>query len=297
LNSTAFLILFISVCLFLALSVTIVLLFDRPRIWDHLARSLVQIAIAIATVVVAISLFQKQLAERDEQNVVQQNQLVSAYLRSAILQQLANYKKKSPVMLEERLSKCDVAIAPCEQNPERQYFSMQSRLENFDSFPSLHYFSIVIDRNEIWRLMRSSPLVVEEILTRLSSYVDSYEAGATTIRLDMGVIQRKYRDSKAKYDGYLPANLMEDYLEEIAITQAKDVNVSILFVCRMSNLMVQLKEQRPLNSPGDSTDQSLSCPPYTDDFNRFFAATKAPRRTGLPAEWSGDARLKALRKR
>src|ERR1700676_4334549 len=99
---------------------------DRPRLWDHFAWTIVQSAIAAATVTGAIIIFETQLAERDAQTLQQQKWVASSFIRTNILQLVA--RSKQAALMGARSPECD-PDKPCKMTPEQIVSAMRQDID------------------------------------------------------------------------------------------------------------------------------------------------------------------------
>jgi len=274
---------FLILALFL-LSVFLLWKFDRSRLWDHFARTLVQVAVATATVAVAITIFEKQLSERDAQTLQQQRWVISSYLRSKIMEATADYRKKS-TLIESRLYECDDSIQDCTVYPERIVYGLREKLAGYEQSPSQLDFSINTNRNDVWQILRSSPLIKEDIFNKLLALLDQYDRDWSLAHVSIVFTLADYRREKQSYEqGLVPAGSLQSYDTKFEELQAREVEAALKAICKMSDLINELNggQSRPAQA---ITDNSEICPPFSDAFARFFDALKAPPSQRLPPEW------------
>jgi hypothetical protein len=261
---------------------------DRPRLWDHFARTLVQSAIAVATVTGALYIFEKQLAERDGQTLQQQKWVASSFLRTNILQLVA--RSKQAALMGARSSECD-PDKPCKLNPEQVVSVMRQDLDGIteQSLTDLH-FALPIDRREYWQMIRSAgPLIPDAFFDKLMEGVDDYAVG---IELEHNLLKQAidaYNGSKDKQaSGLLPPRLLEYHylkVEKLQLTEAEIVNT---FVCYLADRVNELRGQ-PFQTTEFGRLQSVpSCPPYSESFQKAAELLKLPDKSRLPAEYQID---------
>jgi hypothetical protein len=231
---------------------------------------MVQAAIAIATVLVAIAIFQKQLAEHDGQNLQQQQLAVVAQMRFNILQ-LANRTKlvqdfSPPFWCEVSTRICDNTRAHEQAKvAEKVREHLEGLVADNSRITRLH-FALPVDQNEYWQLVRANPLISEKFFEGYLENLDSYAAAVTSDHESMLEILDEYKKQKTKYDADpVPIELLLFYTAEIAKLQVSEGNSVTAFVCYLLDRIKELRS-KPHKALGFDAEENTFCPPHSDTF-------------------------------
>jgi hypothetical protein len=259
----------IIVILFFGLSFYLIWRFDPGRIWDHFARSLVQGALAISTVLVAIVIFQQQLEQHDAQNLQQQQLAVAAQMRSSILQ-LANRAKL--VDAYDPPFWCDVSTRVCRSYAIFGEHEIAARVrEHLDGLVDDNsrlvrfHFALPVDQGEYWQLVRANPLVSEKFFEGYLENLDNYSSDVKADHESMLEILNEYKKEKTNHDADLvPRETLLSYAAELARLQVSEGHSVTAFVCYLLDRTKEL-QSKPHKALGFDKENTL-CPPHSETF-------------------------------
>ncbi|MBR1208756.1 MULTISPECIES: hypothetical protein [unclassified Bradyrhizobium] len=267
----------LTILLLLGTSVAVIAFKDPNKLWDHLARSLVQMGIAIASVFVAIELFQTQLQERDTQALQQQKLVVISFLQSKLLEvELAYRSKYDQFLLNADFIRCDKALKGCDFDRDRniesrEQLQLSRDLKNSDYSPPLKQM-------EVWTLMRSAPLIDQSYFKQLASAFGVAESSAAVMQRKLFEIEHPKPPPKSEFARAMASWLGgfdADYAM-LALAQAEEIQSTLRAVCVMSQVMTNLDV-----APRAVDDRSISCPPHSDAYWNFLASLEASSRRQL----------------
>jgi hypothetical protein len=211
------------------------------RIWDHTARSLVQLSVAAVTVAVAFALYEKQLAEQDQRLARQQSRAASAILRS-LIDTLREPLELTPALFNRAIQ------FPCERINEcndvyRLVYDLQK--QTFDTMdregPGRFLAAQSGYRDDVRALLRTSAALSEELSDSLISASGTYERWRSGYIEKQVEIVAKYQTMLPKHDGGLipTADLSALYLD-LARIQADSFRLSAIYICRLFDINDEL---------------------------------------------------------
>lgn len=280
------------VVLLLVASIGTIRIWDSPRTADHVARTLVQTAIAIATVTGAIILFEKQLGERDAQALQQQKWVASSFLRSNILQLVA--RSRQAALMSGRMAKCE-PDQPCKMTPEEIVLTLREDLDNLnDESQKDLYFALPIDRKEYWQMVRNAgPLIPDDFFDNLMESVEDYGTGIETAHALVKQAVTDYNREKENFlDNRLPPARLEFHYNRVSRLQWIEADIVTHFVCYLSDRANELRD-KPFKTKNFGTlDEVPTCSPYSDNLRKASSALKPPDKSRLPPEFLKDRKAK-----
>jgi hypothetical protein len=269
-----------AIIILLLLSFLVVWRFDSQRLADHFARSTVQAAIAISSVLVAVVLFKQQVQERDAQALSQQRLVLASYLQTHMRQLVSRSKKMAPSLISDRYQ-CDPSIQACDLGEEDVVLNQRSELDSgVKNRAKFLQFSLPLDQDEFWKVMRDSPLVDETFFDELFESMNTYDNDVAIAGFFMDDVLEEYEDEKTKYDKEMvPPKTVEAYLNKLAGLQVREAKSVAQYICYLSDRTNELRGRPHANVKFELSIDPRSCPPYTDHFERLFAAAKLPPRS------------------
>lgn len=265
----------------LGASILVILLLDRARIYDHIARSAVQLAIALATVFVAYTIYEAQVAQRKAEELEKERRIVLSFLRSTIFEiQSGFFSPQTTYLIRSPEVACHQDLAGCQQNNFQ-------RKPGANAFKNLLTPSALTDlnpittfnRGEVWQIMRLAPQIKESYFTQILEVMRKADSDASFFREDLKLLSTKASEFKS-YDD--EAASFE--FAKVVAHQSQAIAGMNLAICSLNNLHSDLsaKEEKKLyvtqkygpdNLSYDAA--ALSCAPYSDDFDHFKKAWKA----------------------
>ncbi|MGJ5180853.1 hypothetical protein ACQR16_22810 [Bradyrhizobium oligotrophicum] len=257
----------------LASSIAIIARNDPNKLWDHLARSLVQIGIAIATVSVAITLFEKQISERDLQSASQQKLLAASFLQAHIRQLIA--RSKFPVGMAFEYWDCPEKseCTPREADEE----SIKLKLDRAIESPDTLLYSKEIDKKDLWQLVRASPLLPDQFFDHLLENLDDFELDDDLAEAFISVVLQEYSAERSKSSEGVSSDAINKYVAQLVKLQAREARAVSQLICYLSDRVSELRKGTSSDLRFDVTPEIPLCPPHTDGFRTLFEATAKHR--------------------
>lgn len=239
--------------------------YDRNRFYDHLARTMTQTAIGVASVAMAVWLFTQQSQLQNGRQFSQQANVTAAVLRSVIVAVTLDTKGLLDLNNMAYFLDCD-KISQCDTDPRsRRTFDYQLRvLRNFlgrteDQRP---IFELADGYSEQVRdAMKTSyvlgPRVIENLLTTAQSYSNS-------IRRTRNLLNKQFLDVQVLLSHLeIPPREASDAFLKIAAIQAENVSDAAQFVCALDTIERLLTSTKSL----EGADQLADVPLGNNDFS------------------------------
>ncbi|WP_425989917.1 hypothetical protein [Afipia sp. DC4300-2b1] len=257
--------------LLLGVSGYVIWRFDPTRLYDHLARTMVQMAIAVATVFVAFTIFDKQLHQRNTEEQQREHLIVSSYLRSKILEAQTNYTSKGSPLIGAVDIKCDINLDSCVNDPAQldETASAMTRWVQPQHWDTIDQ-ALVADKAEVWQLMRSAPLVELKYFNRIIAAIEMLENEARPLRW---TLKRWQAAGSKELARARRADLIVDYVSLVQ-QQSRGILATVRTVCIFNDLLKQI-EKGVATSNYD--DKNASCSPESTPFDDFFQEWQSGR--------------------
>jgi hypothetical protein len=235
--TTALFIVVVAISLF-AISLFVVWRFDTARIYDHIARSLVQMAIAIATVFVAFAILDKQLEQRDREEKQKEQLIVSSFMHSKILEAQSIYiSKRADVLIKSTLIKCDRKMEACKvRDPKRRYEAAEELKRLIFRDPNALDLTLAVNRAEVWQLIRSAPLVDKSYFHGLLSVFDTLEERTSSFHR----VLRTWDKFRSEFET-IPIDTKIELYEQLVLAQSVAILSTLRAVCHIEDVLLVLE--------------------------------------------------------
>jgi hypothetical protein len=251
-------------------SIVVIRAYDRQKLWDHLARSLVQIGIATLTVLVAFLLFKAQLTEQDNRLRLQQARSAAATLRSIIV--TVGEVPKDATLLFTSVSSLDCAVqARCDAHDKDLNSTQKEELAFIYNNPQSLLLGHIKVRDEILQLIKGN-YVFADRLVDLSLYAsEQYERGFRDVSTKVDELRDKLRSAQNNApNGELSTQDMAILFEKFAREQARSAQIAVTLICRLNRIneiLLALKEpEAPNPTRYPPIEIGVTCPPYDESF-------------------------------
>jgi hypothetical protein len=254
----------------LAGSAWIIWRYDPPRIWDHFARTLVQAAIAMVSVLVAFVLFEQQFAQQDTRLKLQQARSTVATLRS-IMVSAAEQSRDIPLLY--------IFVTPSYCGPKTKcgddfdYNARKVQKEWLGGLVTNPQASIIVlkdVRAAVSELIKNNYNFSDRMIRLMFSAVERYEQGARDIATKFDELREQH--NQASMGGReLSPETIESLYGGFAYQQARSSQVVLTFICRLDKINKLLltstePETDEFSSRYSPIDIGTSCPPYGAPF-------------------------------
>lgn len=229
---------------------------DPLRRSDHKARTLVQMGVAIASISLALFLFQKQTEQQDGRLRRQQIDAASSVLRS-----LATSADEIAYRLPKlhTFDKCPICDQPDWFEQQAPYLDGLGRGDTV--IPRLKNTP-----NDLRLLLRDNPAFSEELFNFANASIRAYEMKSTDLTEEELTLSRAYREEQSKHDsGKIPGTVVSEYFTKLVTIQTSGAEAAITFICRVVTVMRRLNgidEGRLSRPPLVMVDNGIACPPY-----------------------------------
>jgi len=237
---------------------------DRGRLWDHLARSLVQIALAVGSVGVAFVLFEQQMALMDQRAVRQQALSASVTLR-AVARRLTEEFEAQP-QLYSAAYRFDCDQPTCSLTPaETRFLDFYRESLDRPAFP----VAAATYTAELRQLTHANYALGERAMELLLRQIQAFEFGTEAVRREVDALRR----DQVRAGPASPAGLAKSFLK-LARLQKDSADVAHAFACRLLQSKALLDAGQEPSSDSIAayltyTEPSLTCPPFDDAFREI----------------------------
>lgn len=251
------------------LSVTVIWTRDRPRIWDHLARSLVQGAIAIVTVLVAMHLFERQLAELEARQNRQQVATASAILRAHMITLGDRYRtivKFYSLICEDEPNS---EFMPCASQP-RPTDLKRDYLERTDfDFMEINE---PITKSASWDTFRTTTGMDENAVALLLLYTRVYTDGVYIRRVDMSDAYQRFAAElkKAGTAAMIDEDVIDELYLQMSRAQAWSIRNVVRYVCDIKRVDNLIRTSGKIDLIELARIGEQECAPYSDPFKKMM---------------------------
>lgn len=257
---------------------------DRSRLWDHVARSLVQVALAVGSVGVAFLLFDRQMQQIDRRNLRQQALFASVTVRGTVYRLVEDFETQPQLYSVAHRFDCDdpASCPPTAVESRFLEFYRESLGKPFFPKPAATYTA------DLRQLTQSNYALGERTMERLLRQVQAFEFGREAVGRDVEMLRREY----AKLDkgpATSPALLSQLFLR-LARLQRDESEVALAFVCRLQETKASIDVDRePMTGEVRPfltyTAPGIACPPFDQAFRDIAAWNgQAMDHSALPRE-------------
>jgi hypothetical protein len=211
-------------------------------LWDHLARSLVQVALAVGSVGVAFLLFEQQMQQMDRRAVRQQALAASATLR-AVVRRLAEEFETQP-QLYSVAYRFDCDQAACAPTPvEARYLDFYREMLDKPAFPA----PASAYTAELRQLTHANFAFSDRAIELLLRQMQAFEFGTSAVRRDVDTLRR----DRGRAGSASPGQLAKAFLK-LARLQKDNADVAHALACRLlrSASLLEAGPEPPENGVG-----------------------------------------------
>jgi type II secretory pathway pseudopilin PulG len=257
---------------FLAGSAWIIWRYDPSRIWDHFARSLVQTAIAVISVLVAFVLFEQQLMQQDTRMRLQQARSAVSTLRSIIVS-AGSQAKDITILASNPIISSDCELkSVCDDYDDWLLEVQRSELDRLSTSPQALLFGTIDARAAVSELIKNNYIFSDGLISLTFSAIEQYDRGIQDVVVKVDKVREQHRSARTKFsDREIPPYTVAILYGGYAYEQARSAQVVVTFICRLDQInkhLLAFTEPDRLEFGGryPPIESAISCAPYDKPF-------------------------------